>query len=310
MSDLFERCASFINKRLVENFIKGGAFDCFNRTRADMLQWYSDELNDVVERNKKHSTGQISIFDMMPELKTTATTEREQVKELPKQVLYNFENEVLGLYMTGSPLDDYDDIAKRFRFDFDTSETMAYVPDGSEDGEAVRPEVKKRFVTTGGILRDIRVVVGRDNNRMGFGVMEDKYDSIEVALYGATYEKYKTLFGADAFVVIKGNVVESRDGYKINIREIINPRNDEKQKDEQVTEQTTTTTLWLKMESRDDEVYAKIKDVLDQYEGDIPVKIKIEGKAYGMETTVRRCSGIEYELSLLLGDKNVIFFEK
>ena len=52
MSDLFERCASFINKRLVENFIKGGAFDCFNRTRADMLQWYSDELNDVVERNK------------------------------------------------------------------------------------------------------------------------------------------------------------------------------------------------------------------------------------------------------------------
>ena len=145
---------------------------------------------------------------------------------------------------------------------------------------------------------------------MGFGVMEDKYDSIEVALYGATYEKYKTLFGADAFVVIKGNVVESRDGYKINIREIINPRNDEKQKNEQVTEQTTTTTLWLKMESRDDEVYAKIKDVLDQYEGDIPVKIKIEGKAYGMETTVRRCSGIEYELSLLLGDKNVIFFEK
>ena len=104
--------------------------------------------------------------------------------------------------------------------------------------------------------------------------------------------------------------MESRDGYKINIREIINPRNDEKQNNEQVTEQTTTTTLWLKMESRDDEVYAKIKDVLDQYEGDIPVKIKIEGKAYGMETTVRRCSGIEYELSLLLGDKNVIFFEK
>ena len=94
---------------------------------------------------------------------------------------------------------------------------------------------------------------------MGFGVMEDKYDSIEVALYGATYEKYKTLFGADAFVVIKGNVVESRDGYKINIREIINPRNDEKQKNEQVTEQTTTTTLWLKMESRDDEVYGQDK---------------------------------------------------
>lgn len=247
---------------------------------------------------------------MMPELKTTARTEREQVKELPKQVLYNFENEVLGLYMTGSPLDDYDEISKRFHFDFNTSETTAYVPDGSEDGEAVLPEVKKRFVTTGGILRDIRVVVGKDNNRMGFGVLEDKYSTIEVALYGATYEKYKTLFGADAFVVLKGNLVESRDGYKINIREIINPRSDDKQKEEERTEQSVKTTLWLKMDTRDDETYSKVKDVLDQYEGDIPVKIKIEGKAYGMETTVRRCSGIEYELSLLLGDKNVIFFEK
>ena len=310
MSDMFERCAAFLNKRLVENFIKGGAFDCFNRTRADMLQWYADELNDVTERNKRHENGQISIFDMMPELKTSSRPEREQVKEFPKQVLYNFENEVLGLYMTGSPLDDYDDIAKRYRFDFNTSETAAYVPDGSEDGELVRPEVKKRFVTTGGILRDIRVVVGKDNNRMGFGVMEDKFDSIEVALYGATYEKYKTLFGADAFVVLKGSIADSRDGYKLNIREIINPRQEKEKDEDKIQAQAPTTTLWLKMDTRDDEVYSQIKDVLDQYEGDIPVKIKIEGKAYGMETTVRRCSGIEYELSLLLGDKNVIFFEK
>ena len=311
MTDLFERCFSFINKRMVENLIKGGAFDCFNRTRADMLQYYVEELNEVAESNKKHATGQISIFDLVPEIKTTTRTQREQVKEFSKQVLYSYENEVLGVYMTGSPLDDYDDIAKRFLFDFNTSETMAYVPDGSEDGELVRPEVSKRFVTTGGILRDIRVAVGRDNQRMAFGVLEDKYDTIEVSLYGPTYEKYKNLFAEDAFLVVKGTITESRDAYKINVRELINPRSDNgKPPEVQVEQPTKNITLWLKMDERDDEKYARVITALKNYEGEIPVKFRIEGKTYELETKVRQCHGIEYELEGILGEKNVKFFEK
>ena len=311
MADLFDRCLSFINKRMVENLIKGGAFDCFNRTRADMLQYYVEELNEVTESNKKHATGQISIFDLVPEIKTTTRTERTQVKEFPKQVLYSYENEVLGVYMTGSPLDDYDDIARRFLFDFNTSETMAYVPDGSEDGELVRPEVNKRFVTTGGILRDIRVAVGRDNQRMAFGVLEDKYDTIEISLYGPTYEKYKNLFAEDAFVVVKGMITESRDAYKINVRELINPRKEESKLSEiEVEQPSKNITLWLKMDERDDDKYAQVISAIKNYEGEIPVKFRIEGKTYELETKVRQCPGIEYELGGILGDKNVKFFEK
>lgn len=310
MTDMFERCYTFVNKRMIENFIKGGAFDCFNRTRADMMQWYVEELNEVTERNKKQATGQMSIFDMVPEIKTSIRTTHEQVKEFPKQMLYNFENEVLGLYMTGSPLDDYDAIASRFHFDFNTSETMVYVPDGSEDGEKIRPQVDKKFVTTGGILRDLRVVVGKDNQRMAFGVLEDKYDTIEVALYGPTYEKYKTLFAEDAFVVVNGSLSESRDAYKITIRELINPRSEENVSREVKQERVENVTLWLKMDERDEEKYSKVVDVLQQYEGDLPVKFKIEGKVYALETKVRKCPGIEYELAGILGEKNVIFFEK
>lgn len=314
MSDLFERCAGFINKRMIENLIKGGAFDCFNRTRADMLQWYAEELNDVTDRNKRRADGQISIFDMNPELTVSSRKEHAPVKEFPKQILYNYENEVLGLYMTGSPLDDYDEIAKKFRFDFNTAEISAVPVEGGEDGETtyVRPEVAKRFVTTGGILRDIRVVVGKDNNRMGFGVMEDKFDNIEVALYGATYEKYKTLFAADSFVVIKGSVAESRDGYKINVREIINPHTETKQEDDiyEAEAFAPNVTLCLKMDVRDNGKYNKVIAVLHDYEGDLPVKFKIDGKTYALPNKVRRCSGIEYELAEILGDKNVVFYEK
>lgn len=312
MSDFFERCCDFVNRRMIENFIKGGAFDCFGRTRADMLKWYPNEYSEVLERRKKHATGQVSIFDMIPELKTEVQEKHEQEPEFPKQVLYTYENEVLGLYMTGSPLDDYDEISKRFCFDFDTRETTPVAPEGDEGGEPIRPEVKKRAVTTGGILRDIRVVVGKENNRMGFAVLEDKYSTIEVSVFGPTYERFKTLFAADSFVVIKGGIGESRDGYKIVVREIIDPHSKEAEskKVAVVQEELPNVTLWLKMDVRDDEAYSAVVDVLKQYEGDVPVKIKVEGKAFALETKVRRCAGIEYELGLLLGNKNVIFFEK
>lgn len=295
---------------MIENLIKGGAFDCFNRTRADMLQWYTEEYTEVVESSKKHATGQISIFDMMPELKTTVRPNHTQVKEFPKQVLYNFENEVLGLYMTGSPLDEYDEISKKFGFNFTTEEIMEYVPDDSETGEKVLPVVEKRFVTTGGILHSIRVVIGNDNKKMGFGVLEDKFSSIEVAAYGSTYEKYKTLFAEDSFVVVKGNLAESRDSYKITLREIINPHSEKEQQSVEQQPIVGNVTLWLKMDERDDEKYAQVIEVLKQYEGDIPVKFKIYGKVYSIDRRVRRCAGVQYELSMLLGEKNIVFFEK
>lgn len=315
MTDFFERCYDFINKRMVENLIKGGAFDCFDRTRADMLQWYNDELNEVAESKKKAASGQMSLFDMMPELKTDIRPSHEQLKEFPAQVLYTFEKEVLGLYMTGSPLDDYDKFAAQYKFDFNTSEIARYVPDGSEDGELVLPVVNKKFVTTGGVVHDVRVVVGKDNQRMAFGVLEDKYDTVELCLYGATYEKYKNLFADDAFVVVKGGLGESRDSYKINVREMIDPRAENGRQSgtdgEQMPKATASNiTLWLRMAERDEARYEQIVGTLKQYQGDIPVKIKMDGKAFELETHVRQCPGLQYELNLILGESNVVFYEK
>ena len=109
--------------------------------------------------------------------------------------------------------------------------------------------------------------------------------------------------------MVKGYIGESRDSYKINVREIINPRADET-KPHEVVETKPEVTLWLKMDERDDEKYEKVRAALESYEGDIPVKFKIEGKVYLLETQVRRCPGIEYELQGILGEKNVMFFEK
>ncbi len=309
MSDMFERTYSFINKRIIENLIKGGAFDCFNRTRADMLQWYQEELTDVQESEKKRQTGQLSIFDMMPEMKTEGHATHPPVKEFPKQVLYNYEREVLGMYMSGSPLDDYDQISKRFGFNFRTEEVRPIYSEETEDAEPIRPVCNKTKIVTGGILHDTRIVAGKDSRLMAFGVMEDKDYNIEVALYSPAFEQYKTLFADDAFVVIKGALGESRDGYKISIREIVNPMANNVEIPVQ-TENVSNVTLCLKMDERNDETYGKVVKILEQYPGDIPVKIKIEGKALALTTKVRECNGLQYELQLVLGKENVLFYKK
>ncbi len=310
MMDLFERCNTFLNKRMIENLIKGGAFDCFHRTRADMMGCYSEEYTEVQDRTKKQASGQISIFDMMPELKTEGRSTHVQKPEFSKQQLYTFENEVLGLYMTGSPLDDYDAIAQKYHFDFNTSIVMPYVPDDSETGEKIYPTVEKRNVITGGILRSIRIVIGNENRKMGFAVLEDKYSSIEVAMFYPFYEKYKTLFAEDSFVVVKGTLGENREGYKITLKEIIDPHAKEEVVQPIVQKETkSSATLWLKMENRDDEKYEKVVKILREYEGDIPVKFYIENKRYTVERQVRKCDGLIYQLSILLGSENVKLVE-
>ena len=310
MQDLFERAGKSLNKRLIENMIKGGAFDCFGRTRADMLQWYQDEWETVQENNKKQADGQMSLFDMMPELKTVVAPKHDSVKELSKEVLYSFEKEVLGFYMSGSPLDDYPEYSQKFKFNFNTEEVtpIKTVDDYGNETEIV-PVVERKFVTTGGILHDVRVVKGKDNRMMAFGVLEDYNATIEVGIYSDFYEKYKALFVEDAFVVIKGNLSEGREGYKISVREVINPKSTVNAVEQEESAEEKPV-LWLKMDTRDDDLFDKIQSVLDGYTGENAVKLKMAGKVYNLKTTVRECPGVIYELEQLLGSGNAVFFRK
>ncbi|MBO5866782.1 MAG: hypothetical protein J6Q55_01850, partial [Clostridia bacterium] len=311
MNDLFERCHKFLNKRVVENMIKGGAFDCFGRTRADMMQWYQQELDAVIESKKRQAEGQMSLFDMMPDIGINLAPQHESIKEFSKEIVYGFEKEVLGFYMSGSPLDDYDDYNKKMHFTFKTEEILPIktVDDYGNETE-IMPKVELRFVTAGGILHELRVVKGKDNKMMAFGVLEDPFGSVEVGIYGDQYEKYKTLFVEDAFVVVKGNLSESRDGYKIGVREVINPKTyTEKEKYHKPDEQEQPV-LWLKMEVRNDDVFDKAQAILAGYQGDLAVKLKMAGKVYNLKTTVRECPGILYELEQLLGEGNAVFFTK
>jgi DNA polymerase-3 subunit alpha len=314
MKDLFERSGHIVNKRMIENLIKGGAFDCFGRTRADMMQWHATEYEQVSDSVKKRESGQISLFDLAPELKTQEDNNHTMVKEWASAVKFGFEKEVLGFYMSGSPLDDFDMYHKKYSFNFDTRELPTESSETEEEGSVFvmtdSVTVNKRAVTAGGILREVRVVKGREGGMMGFAKLEDKYGLVEVAAYGSVFEKYKTLFAEDAFLIIKGQLTDGRDNYKINIREIINPQANATPEQPAKITNPDQPALCLKMEHHDDVKYGEVMAVIRQYKGDLAVKLKIAGKLYQVPETVRECNGIQYELSALLGEENVLFYTK
>ncbi len=315
MYNLFERTSGMVNKRMVENFIKAGALDCFGRTRADMLQKYDIVLGRVIELAKKKDTGQISIFDLDGVVDNVDTySDSPCVSEMPVKNMYIFEKEVLGLYMSGSPLDDYDKYNSKYHFDFSTE----HLPKPAEDIEdeqylidlAQAPSIAGKRVIMGGILHEIRTVMGRNNNKMSFAVLEDNYGSIEVALYGGSYDKCAKLFVEDNFVIIRGRVQDNNDGgYKITVDQMVATDSEVHHTDSNAPQQSGSTKLALLMNVKDQHKYDKMLTVLEQFPGTIEVVIKLEGRYYTLSTRVRKCRAIVLELEAILGSEAVAFFE-
>ncbi len=313
MYNLFERTSSLINKRMIENFIKGGALDCFGRTRADMLQKFDIVLGRVVELAKKKDTGQFSIFDMDGVVDDVDTYSNSPcVPEMPIENIYIAEKEVLGLYMSGSPLDNYDKLNAKYHFDFDTSQ----LPTPSEDTDddqylmdlAQAPKLTGKRVTLGGILHDVRVMTSRNNQKMAFGVLEDNFGSIEVGLYGGSYDKCSKLFVEDNFVIVRGRVQDSNTGgYKITVDQMIDT--DSEVKESHTVQTATTTKLALRMDIKDNHKYDQMLAILEQYPGTIEVVFKLEGRYYTLSTRVRQCRAITMELEAVLGEGCVAFFQ-
>ena len=309
MEDLFEKTWQFLNKRLIENLIKAGAFDCFGRTRADMLNTYGESLTPIVDSAKNRASGQLSLFDMMPELNFT-TVRKNNIAEFEKQQLYAYEKEALGFYFSGSPLDDYDKHNKTYSFNFDTS-LLPSEDDDDHDQDFETPLLAKRFVTCGGLLREVRHLKSKEGKSLCFAQLEDKWGMVELGMFEPSLSKFKHLIAEDTFVVLRGMLNPTTGGYRINVREIVDlqkPVDVVQETQQEVVQEEPTTTLWLKME-KDDELFQRVVEVLKDYPGKLSVNIKINGRAYKLGEKVRRCIGIENELKSLLGDQNVVFFQ-
>ena len=217
LEDFLRRVAGReINKRAIENLIKAGALDSLDGNRRQKVLAMPDMLDGIMDEKKHSTAGQMSLFDMMPEeKKADYEIKLPLVDDYDKQEKLAYEKEVMGIYVSGHPLDEYADIIEENV----TANSMDFVYD-EETGTS--PAVDKKKVVVGGIITESKTIYTKNNDAMAFVTLEDVYGSIEVIIFSKYYEKYRRYLAEDSRVFITGKVSnEEEKGVKLLADKII-----------------------------------------------------------------------------------------
>ena len=212
---------SVVNKKAVESLIKAGALDCLDPNRAAHLAIYESLMESAQNEARRNIAGQVSLFD----LDVAGINSHDMMVRLPevnnfdRRVLLELEKEMLGVYISGHPLDDYAEVIEQTITvtSRDLAEVMTEEPDGGEDGTisesgfsgAAQPENRVRDgmkAVAAGIITGKKNLFTKKNQMMAFVDLEDLYGQIEVVVFPNVYERYQPVIETDRVVVISGRL--------------------------------------------------------------------------------------------------------
>ena len=205
LKDFIERNSGQINKRAIENFIKSGALDCLEGSRRQKMMVYV-QIVDGINQDRKHTmAGQLSLFDIASEEdKKEFEIRMPDVEEYDKETILAFEKEVLGIYLSGHPLEKYRGIMEKMI----TARTADFQP----DEETHMPRVADgQKAVIGGMITDKTVKYTKTNKVMAFLTVEDLVGTVEIVVFPKDYEKYQSVLNTDAKLFIQGRVSAEDD---------------------------------------------------------------------------------------------------
>ena len=265
MQDFMRRLTSKeVNKSSIESFIKAGAFDSLGGNRRQKLQVYQSMM-DFVNREKKDSmSGQLSLFDMGDEELEHANEVRyPDVSEMEKEELLSCEKEVLGIYISGHPLEDYIPLIRKNSTCISTDFIRNQDEDNVQQEEKVHHQER---VVIGGMITAKTVKTTKTNRLMAYLTLEDMYGTVEILMFPDVYEKKKEKCREDARVFIRGraDMGGDRDG-KIICQDII-------------PFEELPCELWLRLKNKE-EFFRKeqqIYEKLSPYDGTDQIVVYLE----------------------------------
>ena len=301
--DFAMRCIHHVNKRLVENLIYAGAFDCFKISRSKLIGAYEDVLERAQIIVKERESDQLSIFGMMGEPEKI-TVVYPNVQEYDQKTKLVFEKNVLGVYVSGHPLEDYKEKFKKYNF----STVKLLSKEEDENGETIYTDVSDGItVSMGGIITNAKKVSTKSGQFMSVLTVEDLYGSIECVMFPKIHEKYYNKVEQDNIVEIKGKL-QLRDGREPSIMvEHIEPISEN---NVQIVKEEPKKKECLGLKISESVDMGELCEILTAYPGDIEVFVKKSGKVFKCDVKVRNCKGLLTELSSIIPEEDILFFEK
>ena len=216
LTDLIERLAGSINKKGLEALIKSGALDGLSGTRREKMAVYEQVLDSISHEKHSKMAGQLSLFDIAPKDElSTLEVKMPVLGEFDVETKLAFEKEMLGVYLSGHPLESYQDMLKSvcnatsLDFAYDEEEGMVNVAPGKD-------------YILGGIASVVNIKLTRNNQRMAFITLEDLVGSVEVIVFPRDFDKYKDLIEEGRKYIISGKAsLEENDAAKLIAGKII-----------------------------------------------------------------------------------------
>lgn len=283
-----------LNKRAFESLIKSGAFDCFDNNRKEMMCSF-ESIVDAIDVNKKcNVSGQIDFFSFQNEAKPQYAL--KSMKEYDFKQLIAMEKEVVGLYLSGHPLDDYKPLYKKFNLTLTSNILHSDDFNGIKDGDIVKLIC---------VIQSKKVLTTRSKATMAFLNVEDRVGSIEIVVFPQIYEKYAKDLIADNIILISGKVsIREDETPKILCDNIVS----QKLIDNMLLD--VDKRLYLKFERYDKKLVNQVLDVLNKNIGETPVTIYYNDskKRYDLKS-----SGVSYSnrlfnsLKCLIDGENIVY---
>lgn len=213
--DFLKACVKCsINKRGIESIIKSGALDVFNVSRSHLLMNFEKIIDGMQKEFRENLEGQMDLFSLIEDEENKLFKFNNlnncdiSYDDSEKNLL--FEKEVLGIYISGHPIHKHKEILHKVC----TNSISDFYDDNMEinDGDEV---------IIGGLVREFKKIITKNNSIMCFLYIEDKYSSIECVVFPKIYGKRSYLINDNNIVIIKGVFKKNGDAFNVIVNEII-----------------------------------------------------------------------------------------
>ena len=318
LEDFCNRMFDALNRRMVENLIKCGAFDSTGARRSQLLRVYDGIIDGVGDARRKNLEGQLDLFGGGVG-ESAAKTPLPDVPELPKKELLSMEKETTGLYLSGHPMDDYIAIVREAKTPALGAILADFGPEGA--GETYRDEM---FVTVCGIITSVRLKTTKSNNMMAYVVLEDVTGAIEMLVFQRVLTQSGNYIKEDTPVVLRARISAREDEEPKLIVEELRPLTAEDaaaltspahagnggRRPAGPDSVRKTRRLYIRVPGEGDPVFQKVIEVLSRYPGMLPVIIKYEDtgayKQAPARLNVSADAGLLADVRALVGSANAV----
>jgi DNA polymerase-3 subunit alpha len=264
--DFFERVDTrTVNKKVVESLIKCGAMDSFGYPRQKLFLGLENIMQKIGQLQELKASGQTSFFDTLEEPAQKRTLNLPDSVEWPKAQLLSFEKELLGFYVTGHPLSEYENLIKYYN----TTASKQLIQIGTE-----------KMVNISGVITNVKkTVTKRDGKKMAILTIEDLEGTIETVVYPSAYEQYEKYIEENKPVMVKGNAQPREEKAKIIAKEVM-PLVDA------VRQNTSFVEINVLETQLNDDILEHLKGMLHRNLGSSPIRLNVSmenGERVSME---------------------------